>query len=200
MPTNFNHFVTFPNERLILAARQHKFLLVLPIAVICIVAIISFVLLLALYSGGFLSISIGISLLLLIVVLANAAIIKLLSDWYYHFYVVTSRKIVEVMCNPLFSRVVSGLLLEQVRITEVDVEVNGLINDVFNMGHVIIDFDRMAHEERFVLANIEHPHEISRLLAHSFELIMQHGSLNDNQRKSQHLYKRAGGVAARIFN
>lgn len=189
MATDFNHFVTFSDEKLILAARQHKFLLVLPAALVCLLSVFAFASLIALFSAGFFALPLFTSLMLLVIILANAAIIKLLSDWYYHFYVITSRKIIEVSCNPLFSRVISGLLLEQVRITEVDVQVNGLINDVFNMGHVIIDFDRMAHNEQFTLYNIENPHETSRLLAHSFELIMQHGTMNKSQMKSHNLFK-----------
>ncbi len=201
MPTDFSHFVTFGDEKIILAARQHKFLLVLPVAVIGLVAFVSSVLLLTLYSGGFFSVQVFITLTMLLIVLMNAAVIKLVSDWYYHFYVVTSRKIVEVSCNPLFSRVISGILLEQVRITEVDVEVNGMVNDILNMGHVIIDFDRMAHEERFILLNIEHPHETSRLLAHSFELIMQHGTLNRSQMKPRNMFKIPSvGRRVRVFN
>lgn len=201
MQTNYNHFITFPDEKIILASRQHKFLLILPVTVIVLVSVLSFVLLITLKTSGLFSFPVFISLFMLVVILMNAAVIKLLSDWYYHFYVVTSRKIVEVSCNPLFSRVISGLLLEQVRVTEVDVEVNGLINDIFNMGHVIIDFDRMAHEERFTLYNIERPHETSRLLAHSFELIMQHGTLNKNQFKAKNLFK-ASKLArrVRVFN
>lgn len=201
MSTDFNHFVTFPDEKLILAARQHKFLLVLPIVLVSMFSILSFAVLIAFFSGRYYSIQFFISLFFLVVILANAAIIKLLSDWYYHFYVVTSRKIVEVSCNPLFSRVISGLLLEQVRITEVDVQVDGMINDLFNMGHVIIDFDRMAHNEQFTLYNIENPHETSRLLAHSFELIMQHGSMNKSQIKAHNLFKLSSiGRKASVFN
>jgi hypothetical protein len=172
--SEYQHFLTFPEERLILATRQHRFYVIFPIIILAVISISLLMALIVFMLAQIYSVYTFVSLFMLLTVLTIALVIKVISDWYYHFYIVTSRKIVEITCNPLFSHIINGVLLDQVRIVEIDAHIDGFINDIFDMGSVEIDFDTMSHKASFALHGIEEPNETSRLLSHSFELIMQH--------------------------
>jgi hypothetical protein len=94
--------------------------------------------------------------------------IKSVIDWYFNIYIVTNKKITEICYKPLSSRQVSGILLNQVRCTEIDTKINGIINEFLDVGDIIITFDRPTHQEEFVLTDIEDPKRIETYLENSF--------------------------------
>lgn len=72
----------------------------------------------------------------------------------------------------MFYEKIDDVLLDQVRIIEVDVKVRNIIEEVLNFGDVIIAFDRPSHQETFTLCNIENPGKVGAELCDAFEIMM----------------------------
>jgi hypothetical protein len=162
-------FLTLDGEQLIYSTRQHWFTLLPSFALNVLFVIFVFLIVISLYTLApdyFLS-----SLLLALILLTIIAeiFIKELVEWYFHFYIITNRKIVEVTYKPLNSRAINEVLLDQVRCTEVDVEMRGMLSEVLNIGSVILTFDRPTHEETFTIKKIKGPRRIAMHLGDSFE-------------------------------
>lgn len=68
----------------------------------------------------------------------------------------------------MYSKVIYEVLLDQVRCTEVDVEGNGLVNEIFNVGTVLITFDRPTNEKIFSIENIKRPRTVAMHLGDVF--------------------------------
>ena len=153
-------FVTLPGERLILVQRKHWYSFVSPILIVAIVAIASIFGLIILSSVFTFSINLLVASGLFIIILAATFIGKLIVDWYFNFYIVTSRKIIEVSYKPLSSRDINEILLDQVKCTEIDTRVDGIIHELLDIGDVIIAFDRPTRQEEFVLADMGDPKKI----------------------------------------
>lgn len=147
-------FFSVKDERILVAKRKHWLFVVLPV----IATIVSFVFFIGaafffftfLHPNTILFITSG----LLIFVFGTNLVSKIIVDWYLHVYIVTTKKILEVRYTPLFSHVINEILLEQVRCTEVDVQRDGILNELIDIGDVIITFDRPTHQEEFVLSQI----------------------------------------------
>lgn len=90
-----------------------------------------------------------------VVLLTVGLITKGIIDWYCHFYVVTTRKILEVCLAPLFSDKINEILLDQVRCTEVDTERRGMLRELLDVGNVTITFDRPTHQQEVVFVDIK---------------------------------------------
>jgi len=95
-------------------------------------------------------------------------LIKQMVEWFFHFYIVTNRKIIEVAYRPLYSKIIFEVLLDQVRCTEVDVSGSGFFNEMFNVGTVLITFDRPTNEKIFTIENIKRPRNIAMQLGDVF--------------------------------
>lgn len=161
-------FLTLEDEHLVYSTRQHWSRMI-PIFGINILLIILIVLstifssfMMPLYSLSFLIL--GITIL----TISMEILIKQLVEWYFHFYIVTNRKIIEVAYRPMYSKVIYEVLLDQVRCTEVDVEGNGLVNEIFNVGTVLITFDRPTNEKIFSIENIKRPRTVAMHLGDVF--------------------------------
>lgn len=85
--------------------------------------------------------------------------------WSLHLYVATSKQLIEIHYNPLFSHVVNSVLLEQIRCTEIDVDMFGIVPELIGIGNVILTFDRPTHKEEFVLKGIRSPRRIANILS-----------------------------------
>ncbi len=96
---------------------------------------------------------------------------KLIIDWYGHLYVVTTHKILDIHCVPFFSHKVSEVLLNQVRCTEVDIRMKGMLNHLLDKGDIVITFDRPTHQDGFVIADIKSPMLVGTALLDSFNKI-----------------------------
>ncbi len=151
--------MTLPGEELILVKRKHWYTFVLPSVTAGILALfsISGLLVLSTILPGY--IGILISSMLFTIVIAATFIGNFIIDWYLNLYIITSKKIIEVSYRPLSSRHINEILLDQVKCTEIDTSVDGIINELLDIGDVIITFDRPTHQEEFVLESMSDPKE-----------------------------------------
>lgn len=154
-----------PGEILHIIKRKHWFVLVGPLLTLFGIALFSSIaaaLLTLLFR-----VNIGATLLLFFFILLTTLGLtgKIVTDWLFNFYVITSHKISETRIHPLFGDSIAEVLLNQVRCTEVDIVNNGFINQILNKGNVQITFDRPTHKEEFVLSDISNPREVGTFLS-----------------------------------
>lgn len=161
-------FITMPGEEVILVQRKHWSVFIFPIIAFSIlgaISIISLITLAALFQNyAFLS----ISLLLAISAGLISLVTKSIIDWYLNLYIVTNRKIIEVSYKPLSSRGVSEVLLDQVKCTEIDTQITGIVNDFLDVGDVVVTFDRPTHQDEFTFINVPDPRKVERYLENAF--------------------------------
>src|SRR3989344_9465976 len=95
------NFLTFPDEKIFVLKRTHPLTLITPIifGLIAAVIVICCIYFLAVFLFNSPSLFIGLTLLTLVVVIN--LITKVFIDYYFHFYVVSSRKILEMLVVPL---------------------------------------------------------------------------------------------------
>lgn len=164
-----SNFFTLPGEKLLLATRKHWFVLAIPLVITGIVSFM-FVIFSSFLLLFFPSFPILFFLTTLVIVLFTLSYdIKLIIDWYFHIYLVTSRKILEVCYSPFFSYNVNDVLLDQVRCTEVDVRTDGIVNELLNLGDVTVTFDRPTHQEAFVFLGISDPKKVGIFLGDALD-------------------------------
>ena len=162
---NKKSLFTFPDEEILIAKRQHwvvlasSFFLTPAAGLIFILA--SFVLFRWVMGDFFLFLLSTLT----IIALCSTIIIKSVINWYFHLYIVTNHKLLEIDYKPFFAESISDILLDLVRCTEIDIHTDGIINQIFNKGDIYITFDRPTHEEGFVLKNIRSPRQTSVLLS-----------------------------------
>lgn len=164
MEKQWSSFVSLPNEEILVATRKHWLTLVAPIFLLIVIALFfmgtAFVTFIGFSSYPLLFIAITF----LIIAAGINLLVKTLTDWYFHLYIVTTRKILEMSYTPLFSYLNNHVLLDQVRCTEIDVRMGGLLNELMDMGSIAITFDRPTHQEEFLIENVRDPKSIGRLL------------------------------------
>jgi hypothetical protein len=155
-----------PGEIAVLTTKQHAFAIIPPVIIACILGIgailISFIGGAYFHAGAFLIMITGS----MIVCLTLGLIVKILVDWYFHLYLVTNRRILEISYKPFFSQDVNDVLLDQVRCTEIDVKIHGYIHGLMDVGDIIITFDRPTHQQEFILHDIKSPRTNGTLLGH----------------------------------
>lgn len=161
---NWDSFLTLANEELLLVLRRHVFVIFAPVFFISISVVLLlftvFVLFIhLLYSFPFFLVS-----ALLIISVGLSLVTKIVIDWYFHLYILTSRKILEVWYTPLASHKVNDILLDKVNCTEIDLQVDGFVHELVDMGDVVITFDRPTHEEEFIFKDINKPDKIEKFL------------------------------------
>lgn len=198
--------LNLPGEEILVAKRKHWETLIAPIFATVFLSLIF------LFSAFYVFVyTIPAPLLLLsslvaIVLLDMTLITRYLVDWYFHMYVVTNRKILEICYTPMFSHNICDVLLDQVRCTEIDVRINGIVNEILNKGNIIVSFDRPTHQEEFIFTDIQDPREVGHMLGHAFASIVKEDPdtfwyrLRDGKRKSfgmiQEIFpKRSVGVS-----
>lgn len=162
-------FLSLPEEKLLIAKRKHWFVLVAPLVIISVLGLFGVVFINLISSFFSLPLSFRIIALLLPITLIFSLLTRTIVDWYLHMYIITTRKILEVCYTPFFSHWVNQILLDQVRCTEVDINTNGLVNQIFNKGHVCLTFDRPTHEEEFTLTDIANPRQTGTYLTDIFD-------------------------------
>ncbi|OGK19447.1 hypothetical protein A3G67_00605 [Candidatus Roizmanbacteria bacterium RIFCSPLOWO2_12_FULL_40_12] len=172
-PELCQRFITLPGERLIIAKREHWFVMMGPLTTTGLLSLLFISLAALFFLAGASDPTLFIICLFLILVSTTSIVLKIIADWHYHLYVFTTKRILQVNCAPLFSHSINDVQLDQVRITEIDVRIKGFINELLDMGDVIIAFDRPSHEETFVIANIKDPSTTGILLANTVKLMME---------------------------
>ena len=101
----------------------------------------------------------------LILLITGITAVRCLIHWSFHLYIATTKQIIEVHYSPLFSHEVNSVLLDQIRCTEIDVEMHGIIPELIGIGNVELTFDRPTHKEEFVIRGIRSPRKIASLLS-----------------------------------
>lgn len=150
-------FLTLPEEQLLIARRKHWFLSAVRVASVILFAFFSIFALSFIFRQFFLPFTLLLSIAAGIIGLALSLITKFIVDWYYHLYIVTTRKILEVCYSPLSSYKINDVLLDQVKCTEIDTKTNGILNELIDMGDITITFDRPTHQEEFIFTDIQDP-------------------------------------------
>jgi hypothetical protein len=175
-------FITLPDEKLIIAKREHWIAIVQPVILTVLLNFfftgIGF-LLTVLRPGWFSFVAI---LVLTMSALSFTMLLKLITDWYYRIFVITTRKILDVSYTP-FSQKIDDVFLDQVRITEIDVKMRNFLYQLIDVGDVIIFFDRPSHEKTFVLHNLKNPRQNGVFLADALENIMHKSPIWFNPRE-----------------
>ncbi|MBI1982119.1 MAG: hypothetical protein HYW64_01855 [Candidatus Levybacteria bacterium] len=161
-------FLTLPEEEFLIARRKHWFLSAVRITGVFLLAFFFLFTLYFLFRlSSFLPSTLFLSMAIGIAVLALSLITKLIIDWYYHLYIVTTRKILEVCYSPLSSYKINDVLLDQVKCTEIDTKTNGILNELIDMGDITITFDRPTHQEEFIFTDIKNPKEMGIFLGNT---------------------------------
>jgi len=157
-------FKSFEGEEIIIAKRKHPLLLYTPILTAGLIMLFFLGLEFYLFVSLFKYLNLFILSSLITLQIFGYIIIKVFIDWYFHIYVVTSRRILEFLYFPFFSDDINEVLLDQVRCTEIDVKINGVINEILDMGSVVVTFDRPIRQEECVLCSIKNPREVGSYL------------------------------------
>lgn len=157
------------NDRILIFTRSHIFYLSLKIFFNSVIGFI-----LALVAGFSLTVSYPSFIMLifsetLILTFIMTLNVNEFINWYFHFYLVTKRKIVEVWNTPFGKYFINEIMLDRVKCTEVDISSNGFINQVLRIGDVIVTFDRPTqHRDSFVFHNIANANSIREILSDYF--------------------------------
>lgn len=170
IPKGMGTFLTSTDEQLLLVQRKHWFSLVYPLAIIAILGSLFFFAAFALFFSIFYHLYLFIAASVIIFLILINTITKVVIDWYFHFYVVTTRKIIEASYAPLFSHIINEVLMDQVRCTEIDIQMEGILNELLDMGNVILTFDRPTHQEEFSLMNIHDPKKAGLFLGNILDM------------------------------
>lgn len=162
------NFITLNDEALILAQRKHWITALKPIAnTFFLGALFEVIIYIGLYMY-FSSIPLFITMSLLIVTIAVSRIVKVIIEWYCHLYIITNRRIMEICHVPFSSYHVNDLLLDQMRVVEIDIDVGTIFNELVGKGHVIILLDQYAHTNTFTLYDVPEPRKTATYLTQIF--------------------------------
>src|SRR3989344_1440354 len=157
-------FSSLSGEEIIFVLRKHWISLFYNFLILFLLTLFFIFLAFLIFFKILVSIPLLIASLGIICVMAAVGCIHTASDWYFHVYILTTRRLFEVYFSPLSTTLDNEILLDQVKCTEVDTRVNGFIDELLQVGDVILTFDRPTHQQEFVLSSIEGPHHIAEIL------------------------------------
>lgn len=179
--TDAQAFLTLSGEKILVAKRKHWITIFLPLGTLGGVGLLGLVTICSIFFifpilrlTPILTAALSITLTSLIVSLAMQLVIA----WYFRLYIITNHKILQISYTPLGRYWSNSILLDQVRCTEIDIQTNGIVNQLLNKGSIVITFDRPTHEEEFMLNDIKDPRKTGAFLADIFET--QDNEKNDN--------------------
>lgn len=162
-----------PNEKIILAVREHWFRLFSKIFIIAVLSLLPWLVRMLLFNTGILELTpiIGniidlISRVYYLGLLVSLFIVFVLH--YLNLHVVSAERIVDVDQVGLLFHEVSELNIETIE--DVTTQTKGLIGNVLNYGTVFIQ--TAGATERFEFKNVSNPARISSII---LELYEQHG-------------------------
>lgn len=164
---DFASFLTLPGEKIVVATRQHWYVILGPLLILAVFVFlfgsIAYIFGIVLFPSPLLF----ITTLVALIALLSSLLMKILVDWYFHLYVVTTRRIMEICSTPLFSHSVNDVLLDQVKCTEIDVQTNGIMQELLDVGDVVVTFDRPTHQDEFRIGQIKDPRLLGVLLGNA---------------------------------
>lgn len=156
-------FLNYPGEKVIVALREHQITILPSLLILTCVTIFLIFCTAAVYyfTGSFLLL---VSSLLTSVLIGLTLLVKTLLDWYFHVFVITNRKVLEFRYSPFSTCTINDILLDQVKCTEVDMQTEGMMHEFFDIGNVVMTFDRPTHQQEFTLSNIRQYRKVGALL------------------------------------
>lgn len=163
--------LTSPGERVLIAKRKHWFVLLIPLCILVVFFLASNFLGIVVFGFFLKSAFLTIDVVLAAVIIFIAVFSKVIIDWYAHWYIVTTHKILEFWSIPFFSHKINDVMLDQVHCTEVDIQADGILNHILDKGNIEITFDRPTHQEEFVISDIKDPIIVGKLLLESLNSI-----------------------------
>src|SRR5215469_9516871 len=93
---NWNIFLTLKHEQLLLVKRQHPFVVIMPIFLTCCLTLFFIATAFIIFKDFFFSPSLFFVTSLLLLSTAISLTTKIIVDWYFHMYILTNRKILEL--------------------------------------------------------------------------------------------------------
>lgn len=194
------HFISLPGEEILLVKRQHPFVLFIPILSILLLWGLIFAIGNYIVSLALPPITTRLAFILLTLLVLFLYVLKVIVDWYYHLYVITNRKILEISCIPFFSDQIDNVFLDQVRTTEIDTHIGTFVHELLDMGDITIAFDRPSHAEVFILRNIRSPRDSAIFLGKELEEEMSHSPVWFGPKEIPSLVKTAEDIYAGAIN
>lgn len=161
---NWNVFLTLKDEHLLIVKRKHPFMVIMPILLVGCLTLFFISSAFIIFHYFFQSSSLIFITTLLLISIGISLATKIIVDWYFHMYILTNRKILELRYTPLTSYVVNDVMLDRVSCTEIDLRSNGFLNEMIDMGDIAITFDRPTSQEEFILKDIQGSHELATYL------------------------------------
>ncbi len=169
-------FLRTPGERILVLVKQHWFRLAFPLFFTIALAGIAIFTYFIIFLYYFSIPKLFVTTLFLTFLFTSNVITKIIIDWFFHVYVLTNRKVLEVQYSPLFSHKTNEILLDQVRCTEIDIEMEGMVNEIVNQGSVVLTFDRPTHKEACIFENIQNPKAVGLQITNALEFMQRFDS------------------------
>lgn len=161
---NWQSFITLPDEKILLAQRRHGFVLFFPIFSIALTTLFVLISTFSLFLNGYIPLALLATSILITLLIGMSLATKTIIDWYFHLYILTTKKLLEFSYSPLSSHECNDILLDKVNCTEIDWHIDGFINEIINMGDLVLTFDRPTHQQEFVIKNIKYCRDLSTFL------------------------------------
>jgi len=173
-------FLTRSGENLLFASRTHAFVLIAPLSATLFLTVLAIGFLIFLHTYvAFPSVLLA-GFICFVLLFAGTIMMKCIVDWYFHFYVITNFKVLEICYKPFFSKEINLVPLDQMRCVEITSSTQGIIKTVYDFGDVIIQLDFLTHQDTFILSDIASPQKTSMRLSDLFNVIIA-GRLGDNR-------------------
>lgn len=158
-------FKLFEDEELIFACREHWLPLLLRLIKRTLLGVAIAVGCATVFVFALHDVILAVSAFLLVLLISSIVYVRDLIHWSFHLYIATTKQIIEVHYSPLLSQAVNSILLDQIRCTEIDVAMFGIIPELIGIGDVEITFDRPTHKEIFIIKSIRSPRVIANILS-----------------------------------
>jgi hypothetical protein len=183
---NWDKFLTLTGEKLLLVKRRHPFVIFFPILISTFIITLMIFCSAIFFTNLFPSPSLFITTVLLFISVLLTIITKSIMDWYFHLYILTTRKVLEVWYAPLYAHVMNDVLLDQVNCTQVDFRRSGFLNQIMDMGDVVLTFDRPTRQEEFVFKDINKCYKLGVFLTR--KLLDNRSEQQQGATKTQTMY------------
>lgn len=163
--TQIEKFMLFDDEELIFACREHWLPLVFRIIKQTLLGFMLAVTVGAVIYFTMYSISLVLVCFFLVILIGSLIVVRDLIHWSFHLYIATTKQIIEIHYSPLLAEAINSILLDQIRCTEIDVDMYGILPELIGIGNVELTFDRPTHKEQFIIRGIRSPRVIANLLS-----------------------------------
>lgn len=164
------NLVNLREEKVLVAKKEHWVVLLKPLSLVFFITFVFIFIAIFIY---FFTNSIVLSLLLVVLafLFCLSLISKTLIEWYFHIFIATDRKLLEIKFSPSSSTLSNDIMLDQVKCTEIDIKAEGLLNELLGVGNVTFTFDRPVGRKNFKMTSVKHYREVGKFL--SYELIQK---------------------------